>query len=32
MRNLKSKISVVFVTLLVLGATLAILADGQWPG
>ncbi len=31
MRNLKAKISVVFVTLLVLAAALAILADGQWP-
>ena len=32
MRNLKSKISVIVVTMLVLAASLAILADGQWPG
>jgi hypothetical protein len=32
MRSLKGKISVLVVTLLVLAASFAILADGQWPG
>jgi hypothetical protein len=31
MRSLKSRISVIVVTLLVLAAALAIQADGQWP-